>query len=284
MDPQRSVIEVLDLLDTVEYLTEAKSFTKHAGLHKPSTRDLVGKYVASISPEYLQRVKRQDAKRALEDYKVVEADFTETLGRLLRKFRYGDETRAKFQRDAKGLFREMYRRAFSLGLQAGGVRGYVASMKKDEPPPLTAKDREWLERTLTDESKYFNKFVDDVAAERVGRGSKMNMADRTKLYGNSLRMAFESGRVMATPGNALIYWIMNPKAEHCQTCQWLLKMSPFSKQNIPTLLKEARTACVIGCKCRLLVRFVSDEKFKAFSEKAPTRAQLLAGMKAHGGK
>ncbi len=279
-------------------LHEAKNIGDHAATKSPWRHHaIVATINAALRPGRSQALQDAGQRLVFPRFAKLEANFRRQLTDAFKTI----STNAEMSnRKVKKIFRIFYTQAFQLGQAAykGGMSYHLPALKKE--------DKRWLETYLRKEFDLWKKFVNDVRSasttktiqpprERDDGGKwvlppfivtkipadpkKMGYDQRKELYIQSLRSMYHSSRVIATPPMTLFYWVTTP-AEHCPHCLYLQAKSPFTKENLPTVPASGDTQCRSNCRCHLRTVQVPITGYLKVKKKAPTRQELLRGMRA----
>jgi hypothetical protein len=160
-------------------------------------------------------------------------------------------SKTRWQNSIKKALRDGYAAAFDMGLESSGVtkvRAGVATM-----------DREFVEKAVREEMRYFNRLIRQIDAGKV-RGNMMN---RLKAYSDALKHMYYAGRVMGTPKGMIIDWIAPMDRNTCGGCKFMFKHSPYTKQTLPTTPRAGDTPCLNRCRCRLVMRTVTPAQYES---------------------
>jgi hypothetical protein len=255
------------MMRRIKRLQEAKTVGGHAGAKDPwKHHAIVATIDAALRPGRYQALQDVGQRFVYPEFARVEAQFRRELTTLLNGAPLAEHTNRKM----KAVFREYYTKAFMLGHKAG--RGGVVTRSQGR---LTAEDKRWLETFLRKEFEFWKKFI---AAVRAGT-TKMEVPKRLEMYVQTLKSMYTTARAISAPPTTLFYWETTP-AEHCPHCLYLSLKSPFTKANLPTIPASGDTVCKSNCRCHLRVAHVSAAAYMKVKKNAPTREELLRGMRA----
>ena len=114
---------------------------------------------------------------------------------------------------------------------------------------------------IADQYRYLNDFYDQVAA---GELSQAQINNRSRMYINSSREAYERAQGRAAPGRGFTEhrWVNSPLADTCEDCQALQGLGWISIDEAfisPSTGEEAipgsgQTRCLTNCSCHLQYR------------------------------
>ena len=287
----------------IKRLQEAKTIGGHAGAKDPwKSHAIVATIDAALRPGRYQALQDVGQRFVFPEFARVEAAFRRELKAVLANVQTANYQKAKARsansqyqalsakakskvskpqpakdvgeftnRKVKALFRKYYTDAFRLGKKAakGGV---VSGTNKGG---FTQEDKRWLETFLRKEFEFWKKFMDAVRAGTT----KMDVSKRLEMYVQTLKSMYNTSRAIAAPPTTLFYWETTP-AEHCPHCIYLSLKSPFTKANLPTIPASGDTVCKSNCRCHLRVAHVSVAQYMRVKKDAPTREELLRGMRA----
>jgi hypothetical protein len=248
-------------------LHEAKNIGGHAATKSPWRHHaIVATVSAALRPGRSQALHDVGQRMMFPRFARLEAEFRRQLTDTFKTITTNGEMS---NRKIKKIFRIFYTQAFQMGqaVSKGGI--------SQKLPPLNKEDKRWLETYLRKEFDLWKKFMGDVRAKK----GKMDYDQRKELYVQSLRSMYHSSRVIATPPMTLFYWMTTP-AEHCPHCLYLQAKSPYIKENLPTVPASGDTQCQSNCRCHLRAVQVTIVEYLRVKQKAPTRQELLRGMRA----
>jgi hypothetical protein len=245
-------------------LTEAKTIGGHASAKNPwKHHAIVATVSAALRPSRGQALRDVGQRMVYPRFARLEASFRRELEYL---FEFPSDYN---NRKMKRIFRKYYVQAFQLG-QLSDTGAFSTRM-----PTLKPEDKRWLETFLTKEYGYWAKFVKDIK----GKKGKVNHEKRLEMYVQTLRSMYNSSRVIANPPTTIYFWETTP-AEHCPHCLYLQLKSPFIKENLPTVPAAGDTQCLSNCRCHLRIEQVSAARYLKVKKNAPTRQEVLRGMRA----
>lgn len=152
--------------------------------------------------------------------------------------------------------------AFDRGLRSADGRLHI-----------TPEDVRWINEYVETEAGYFSKFFDSV---REGTLSSAQIQARLKLYARSSNGTFEAGRVAGSNSGQLIYWVLNPRKEHCKICKWLQDNSPYTVSNLPTVPRSDACLGFSNCGCELSFVQATPAVLRVAKLKMRSKQQLVA--------
>jgi len=180
-------------------------------------------------------------------------------------------SRTRWETTLKTALRSGYAQAFQMGLDSSGVSKYRVG--------VSDMDREYVDKAVREEMRYFNKVIQRIDAGNL-QGGLMN---RLQAYAEALKHMYYAGRVMGTPSGMLIDWISPMDRSTCGGCKFLFEHSPYTKKTLPTTPRAGDTPCLNRCRCRLVMRSVPQEAFEKAESghlAKSTYAQKLAAIKS----
>lgn len=184
----------------------------------------------------------------LPRYADIERRFKADGRALVRAYQAGDINQAQFI----GQFRDKLQRAETDAFVAGRRARGVAD------PTISDDEAAMLDGRFSRNMKYAHKFARDISA---GRG-RMDYEKRVELYGNSLWSVYTRGETTdwSEPNkNARHHWILDPDAEHCNTCIQNAKESRerggFTWEEMAVIgWPGEKTDCMTKCRCHIRVQ------------------------------
>lgn len=284
MDIQKR-LALLDKVQDIKNLLEVKMLKGLPGTSKTNIgrRDII----ADIwkLPLSVRKVHKGQAKAIWKyEFKKLQKRFENALVKEFTKFIKNEINKTELYRKVVNIHKYFYVKAFQYGIMSMGIEKFV---KKDRTglPVLDEKEQKWLNKLIEEDKKYLIKFIEYVSkgAQKV---SISYIKNRAKYYKETLQVAFDASKISLTPEGIALYWVVDIHAEHCESCLWLEKQSPFLPENLPTLPKAGDTICKVGCKCKIVQGKVSASRLKNLWKKSQTtntrdrlRAKLLSFLK-----
>jgi hypothetical protein len=200
------------------------------------------------------------------------------LSSLIVTFQAGKLEENKFRERCVEAMKSAWRDTFLAGIRAAGTPGYeVGKGKLIIPTVISSVDEAWLTSAMQHEMRFFNNFLDDTVAGKVG----MPVLKRAGMYVDALESFYNSARVIGLPGkNTVLHWSAHDDDASCPGCRYLSEHSPYTKYNLPTVPRAGMCACLTNCRCRILVRKVEESEVKRLHESAVfTRDRHVANLR-----
>lgn len=245
-------------------LHEAKNIRGHEKVKQPWRNSSI---VASLGTLVNRRQHNVSAGIASKHHNAqfdsLQAAFKQELSVVFREINSGEDPSSK---KMKKVFRKYYTMAFKMGLSA--AKGRVS------PQNVSTEDSRWIESFLKKEFAYWKKFSKDMKSN-TGR---LSYERRLEMYVSTLRSMFTSAKVIHAPAHTVFHWVTTP-GEKCTHCLFLERMSPYTKENIPTIPASGDTKCKSGCRCHLDVKTVSMAEYLSIKNKNVARNELLRMMR-----
>lgn len=200
----------------------------------------------------------------------------EELTTVLQQFKSDEINKNQAAVRMKDILKSGHEEAFLRGMKAAGF----------DSDKLPDKEAKWLQSTRADEHMYLNKFLDDVENDR----GTVDHYTRSSFYGDALNGTYNAGRNAAMPPGMLVYWrleskkssVTGKKIQHCETCLYLSKESPFTPATLPIVPRAGHTKCVNNCRCKLVYVTSTPERAEEVAKKKGSPRQVLAKMKKLG--
>lgn len=245
--------------------------TKAIGTHREdplvaASHAAVAVALRDMHPKAYLAQRQVSQKRALRQFDRLAQIYSTALDILVIRAKEGDNSA---KRAPLKLMNKMYREAFSCGLMAGGRPVLSTGVY------LTPKDEKWVASAVTDEAKYWRKFMQDVLA---GSG-RMTHERRKEMYVRTLRSLYESGKVKALPEQVLLYWVINSHKENCPECQFMAENGPYTKETLPITPRSGATSCKSNCGCHIMVKHVDALEYTRVKIRLSSKKELLARLK-----
>lgn len=240
--------------------------SKHIGTYKGRNleRDLLTSAFKDMVPG-LARATRHAHQRARSRLDTLVRHFHTTAVLRLNQARSGTVRRELALKDLKDSFKVLYYDAYKLGLEG-------SASHLDPQLGMSAEDRRWVDTAFVHEMRFFNRFVSQVMEGRLSPGQ---IDHRVRMYMDTVRSVYESGRVMGTSPTTLIYWVYNPEAQHCESCLYLRDHSPYTRNTIPTTPRAGGTECISNCKCHLRMVPADPEIIKQVEARHLSRSTMM---------
>lgn len=222
-----------------------------SGLHKKlgkKTEDALGKLIDKTEKELLQLIRR---------YKSEDEDRKISLTRL--------------KTDCKAVLRIAYDKAYDLGTEASGITQDNKGLKGHKG----ADEKAWLAGIYSQEQKYFNSFIKDIASGESIARIEMRVAN----YAAAIRSVYEAARALQVPDDVLIYWDQDASDNPCTDCRLLAKLSPYTKETLPTTPRSGTSRCYSNCRCRLRYVKASPEEIDKVKRKNKSSEYLLRKLR-----
>jgi len=278
-----------------ELLTEAKNIGGHAATKTPWKHHGPIRSIAAIfSRGRHQALQDAGQRMTYAQFARLEAGFRREITKLFAGI---SSNQPATNRKMKKMFRSYYTEAFRLGLTAAKGGGRVSQ--------LSMEDKRWMETFLRKEFDYWKKFMEDARSSTTTKrvyppqemkngklvqpdpidvpgtpdGKKLNFERRMEMYVQAFKSMYNSARIISSPPMTIYYWETTP-AEHCVHCLYLASKSPFVKENLPSIPAAGDTKCRSNCHCHLRMKQVSMTEYLRIKQTAPTREELLRGLRA----
>lgn len=237
-------------------LAESKHIGTHAGSHR--FRDELAHQNTQLFPQAARR--SHTLSRNALDTKI-ERFYNLLLSRI-RQLRSGSVKSDLVIRDIKEELKSLYHQAY-----AHGLRGSAAGT---HPDILSSEDIRWVDSAYTHELRYLNRFL-----AAVYTLSPAQVERRARMYCDTVRSVYDSGRVQGASPNSLIYWVWSPEAQHCVSCVYLRDHSPYTKNTLPTTPRAGGTECLVYCKCHLRIVPAAPEIVQQVEQRSLKRSTML---------
>lgn len=179
-----------------------------------------------------------------------------------------------FSDEFKETLKGAYYKAYTLGLQSTGA---AAALTAGGNPLLLPADKKWLEAAFRQELQYLNRFLSDIKrGHQAGR-----WPHRVGMYVATVGSIYYAGRVAATPANHALFWIAKLDHKICPQCKYMATHSPFTKHNIPITPASGYTRCLANCRCKIVLRPVSEEYYLKLRQGVSRETHLRRLKKAN---
>jgi hypothetical protein len=125
-------------------------------------------------------------------------------------------------------------------------------------------DRDLADRVMEGERVFVDAFMADIAAGRywdvkLERIDFAGIYKRAQMYLARLAGTANEAYVKASGDGETWTWILDPKAEHCESesgecldCPGLAAGSPYTSETLPTFPGAGDTKCLLGCRCAIV--------------------------------
>lgn len=249
---------------TKNNLYEAKNIRGHRNVKQPwNSSALVATLGTLVGTQSRSLASNIAGRHYNNKFDSLQAAFQRELSVVFKAIKEGDTLSAK---KMKGLFRKYYTSAFKMGLSVSKGRVITHS--------ISPEDSRWLETYITKEFNFWKNFVKDIKKNE----EKLTHLKRLEMYSATLRSMYTSAKVIHAPAHTVFYWKTTP-GEKCSHCLFLAKMSPYTKENIPTVPASGDTKCLSNCRCHLEPKIVSMTKYMYIKSRNTARNELLRRMR-----
>lgn len=248
-------------------LSESKDLSTYRG--GTSQKDQLAALSRAMIPDAssIQRASHLSGKSKLD---TLLTRFSQTMTHRIRQVRSNELRRSLAVKDMKEDLRRLYHQAYLLG-----IRGSAAALSADQDL-LSPEDRRWVDSAVNHEMRFLNRFLDQAFNNEL---TPAQIQARTQMYMNTVKSVYDSGRVIGSALNSLIYWVYNPEAHHCNSCLFLRDNSPYTKKTLPTTPRSGSTECLSNCKCHLRIVQADPSLIAQVESKSMTRASLLTHLR-----
>lgn len=227
----------------------------------------------SVDPERFSGARKRGRDVGKRHLKKVQAAFEDDVSRLIAAFRAKKRSPKEFAARVRNRARQAWRESFMAGLRAGGADGETKHSRTTVK--LGPGDDKWLKSAMAHETRFLNKFIEAVlTGEYV-----MPLERRLEMYKRTLESFYDSGRVMALPGTAMLYWVGPRDKATCAGCEWMFRHSPFPKFVIPTTPRAGLTPCLSNCRDRLMVRNSTMQAVLKRRDELPSRDAMIRRLR-----
>lgn len=161
---------------------------------------------------------RVDQALLVRTFELTARRFRRRLLHLVDDLAAGRTTVARFVNTASAIVRTEFGIAFALG-----------ALSIDPFHVLTPRDIRVINRELEQEARFLRSFAEDLEAGNL----VLTATQRAGLYLQSLRGAFELGRVEALPAGPYT-WVLGP-TEHCRPCVDASLGGPYQRERFSAL-------------------------------------------------
>ena len=264
MNPFGSFIKNIGIRDP-SALSRLITESKHISTYRGATnqKDSIARLNVSLNP-FANRSQRRNHQAARSKLNTIVNSFGQEISRSIRQIRSG-LPKGLVVSDLKTMYQDTYHKAYKLGMSASSV-GLGADTN------YTSEDKRWVESAFKNEMKYFNRFLDQALSTNMSPGQ---IDHRVSMYMSAVRGVYESGRVIGSHPDSLIYWVYSPEAHHCSSCIYLRDHSPYTKKTLPTTPRTGATECLTNCKCHLRIVISDPDIVKQVNSKSISRNSHL---------
>jgi len=234
-------------------------------------RDLAFRFV---DPDTIRQSIRRAGSNAPRALQSVYQEARAALPPIVSRLSAGTVTLADAQLRSAVAMRRLYERMRKIGRRASGLR----ELKANEA--VYREEEQWFRSAVREELGYWNTFLQEVA-----NGRARNISKRVDAYIDAMRFMYEAARVQAMPDNTLLHWV-GPRDERlCKGCAYLMEMSPFTKDNIPSVPRDGSTSCLTHCRHRIVVRVANDiNEVVRRRQQLPRRDEMVRELKRRQGR
>jgi hypothetical protein len=222
---------------------------------------------AQAQPRFVSSMRRH-AEEAKKQLNRLLDNFGDQLLKTVRQHVFADLSFSRLKTRSSLLFKNTAATCFQLGIKAAGLVSPQGGLY-----PLTKDEKEWLNKYITAELKYFDKFLKSLE----------NLADttiekRVKRYVASMNYVYESGKVLSVGSDVIIHWVIESN-NPCPDCKLINRYSPFVPATLPTTPKAGHTRCLDRCYCSLRIVKSSKSEVNKILKKNRSSAWMLKKLK-----
>jgi hypothetical protein len=254
------ILRLEALLVAAEELEESKAIYTHPHVkYEPTAakrvRTKAHAAAATKDIDSWRKIKSYAHRTATGQHTKIRLHFKQELTQSVMGFLSGRVTEKELVTRTRAAFEDAYMGAYRLGLKSSGL-GSLDTAKKTAVagPNIDPHDKEWIKSALQQERRYWNAFIRDVISGAI-LSKRFTPVERIQMYVDTLDSIFDAGRVISHPAHSIIYWIMNPKKEHCKICLFLRDNSPYTRETLPGIPRDGHTCeghSRCGCELRIL--------------------------------
>lgn len=210
------------------------------------------------------------AKSTITNFKLQETirDTKVKLQKIMRMYQQAEIKDYSLYKKVRDVLKVAHKEAFLLGLKAGGYSGDT----------IPKKEWVWFKSSFQEESVHIKKMVAQITS-----GQEKEPIKRILAYLPALQAHFSSAKMATIPYNVEIHWRLegnHPDGANCETCLWLFKNSPYTKDTLPAIPRNSQQKCFNNCRCNLIYKHVSDiKKLENIRKKHKSASNLLKQMK-----
>lgn len=227
---------------------------------------------AFLRPEEYAKARKSGATVGKRALKKVQDRVKRELMAAVSAHDSGETWNTEFKKEATRVMKRAWKEVFEAGVRASGIAGRGRGKKGVE---LSAEDQKWLKSAMAHEMRFLNGFIEDVTEQRY----KMPLPRRVSMYVDALESFYDSARVIGMPANSVMRWVGPMDKRKCESCEYLVKHSPYHKKQLPTTPRSGLTICLTNCRDRLLIRVVSAEEGFRVLEQGKTRDQHIRALR-----
>lgn len=176
----------------------------------------------------------------------------------------------RFRKEMKADLMIAYQDAYKLGTRASGVGTASPGLLGHS----SADEKKWVDNVLRAETVHFNKLLDALI-----KGESMSKARiRIRNYANAVRSVYEGSRVLQLPDDSLIHWVLQSN-NPCSDCRLLHRLSPYTRDTLPTTPKAGSTRCLSYCFCKFRIVKAKPSEVERVRRKNKSAKSLLDKLK-----
>lgn len=146
--------------------------------------------------------------------------------------------------------------AYALLIPAHAHAAYVGRMLAGNTQPFGGLDQAFGQAAADEQRPFLTAFAGDLLSDRYrepdsGAWRVAAIKGRAALYARRLLGTANETWALSLPEGALIWWHLEPEADHCDECPVLADNSPYAVQDLPAYPGDGKTACTTNCRCWL---------------------------------
>lgn len=249
-------------------LAETKSVGTLKTFNLPA--DMMTGHVLSVDPR-AQSLQRSRQSRASQVYHVLRQQFYREMMGYIELYQEAEISFSELQDLSRNLLLDTYQNVY---MQARRMAVSDRLYGGEHARTITKDELEWVKSAVREEWKFLQNFLDDI---RTGNLT-IPIEQRLEMYADTLRAIYNAARVVASPADALVYWVTKADRNVCPSCRWLSDHSPYSKYNLPTTPRAGLTLCLSRCRCRLLIRRETADKIAQQLKDAPAKDSMIRAL------
>lgn len=263
---------ILELEDVVLLnLEESKALASLR--QRMTTRDIMLATSMQVNKK-LKRLRQSRQSQYSIEVRDIQRQIKRSMADLYERFKKGKLTKRQLRDRAYANVRNAYKTIFESGLKVGLDDKVAAGIEKAKNIKASPEEQRWFKTAVNQEMRYLKGFVEDIQQGKL----RMPFDRRLDMYIDSLRSFYNTVRVMTAPALTLIHWVTRGDKKVCASCREIVRYSPFTKENLPFAPGAGYTLCLTNCRCKLVIRNVTQDKYLDVQRRSLTKEVILKRM------
>lgn len=224
---------------------------------------------------HYRRIVKQESSSASREFHRKVSKFGDTLRSLVVDYQQDKRPMSQVRRVSAEAFKGIYTAAWEAGRKASGL---LQIQKRPRRP--TREEESWFRSAVREELSFWQSFLDELDGESFEE-KNFTVGERVEMYVKTVWTMYHAGRLSGMPEAVLLHWYPKEKrsGKMCPGCVYMVKMSPFTRDNMPTTPRAGDTPCLMRCVHRVVVRHVTQAEVDKRRAEMPTKQEMLQDLR-----